>query len=126
MRCVSVIRGISNPFAVDLISNNDDEFGVVVPIPAAPLEGNILVWAVKFFEMMKLIIINKTVNIFFMIFILTELSYRFVEIPIRRGTLKKYFQGLKRGRIRLYFTSIVILVLSSFTKNAIEKFKAKR
>ena len=50
LRCVSVIRGISNPFVVDLISNNDDEFGVVVPIPAAPLEGNILVCAVEFFE----------------------------------------------------------------------------
>ena len=38
-RCKTVIRGISMPFVVDLISNNDDAPGVVVPIPALPVAG---------------------------------------------------------------------------------------
>ena len=39
------MRGISNPLEVDLISKSDEELGVVVPIPAAPVEGNVFVWA---------------------------------------------------------------------------------
>jgi hypothetical protein len=35
------MRGISIPFVVDFISNSEDPFGVVVPIPAAPVDGKI-------------------------------------------------------------------------------------
>jgi hypothetical protein len=35
------MRGISKPFVVDLISNMEDALGVVVPIPALPVAGNV-------------------------------------------------------------------------------------
>jgi hypothetical protein len=35
------MRGIKTPFEVDFISSSDEESGVVVPIPAAPLAGKI-------------------------------------------------------------------------------------
>src|SRR5215471_16717460 len=38
-RCVFVMRDISKPFEVDLISSSEDAWGVVVPIPAAPVAG---------------------------------------------------------------------------------------
>ena len=39
LRCIKVIRGISIPFVVDFISSNDEAFGDVVPMPAAPVDG---------------------------------------------------------------------------------------
>jgi hypothetical protein len=39
------MREINNPFEVDLISSNDDALGVMVPMPAAPVEGNVFVCA---------------------------------------------------------------------------------
>jgi len=39
--CVKVIRGIKTPFVVDFTSSKEDEFGDVVPIPAAPVDGKI-------------------------------------------------------------------------------------
>jgi hypothetical protein len=39
------MRGISNPLLVDFISSRDDESGVLVPMPAAPAEGNVFVCA---------------------------------------------------------------------------------
>jgi hypothetical protein len=45
------MRGIRIPFVVDFISSKDDEFGVVVPMPAAPVDGNVLVCRNVFFEM---------------------------------------------------------------------------
>src|SRR5882672_2119670 len=41
LRCTCVIRGISNPFVVLVISIKEDALGVLVPIPALPLAGNI-------------------------------------------------------------------------------------
>ena len=46
--CVCVIRGIKIPFVVDFTSNKEDVLGVVVPIPAAPVEGNVFVCACAF------------------------------------------------------------------------------
>ena len=42
-RCVLVIRGMSNPFVVDLISSREEASGVRVPMPAEPVEGKVLV-----------------------------------------------------------------------------------
>ena len=61
LRCVCVMRGISKPFVVDLISNNDELLGVIVPMPAAPLEGNLLVCAVEFFEMISIPTTHKII-----------------------------------------------------------------
>ena len=47
MRCASVIRGTSTPLDVEVISSNEDLFGDVVPMPAAPVEGKTLVCACK-------------------------------------------------------------------------------
>ena len=44
-RFTLVIRGISKPLLVDFISNNEEAWGIVVPIPAAPVEGKVLVCA---------------------------------------------------------------------------------
>ena len=44
-RWAFVIRDISNPCVVDFISSAEDAAGVVVPIPALPVEGKIFVWA---------------------------------------------------------------------------------
>ena len=41
LRCVCVIRGTRTPFVVDVTSSNDDAFGVVVPMPAAPEYGKV-------------------------------------------------------------------------------------
>jgi len=41
LRFASVMRGISKPYVVDLISSSEDAFGVVVPIPTAPFAGNV-------------------------------------------------------------------------------------
>ena len=40
-RCVFVIREIRTPLVVELISRIEDAFGVVVPMPAAPVEGKV-------------------------------------------------------------------------------------
>ena len=40
------MRGIKSPLVVDFISSNDDASGVVVPIPTAPVAGNLFVCAV--------------------------------------------------------------------------------
>ena len=40
-RCVLVIRGVSIPFVVLLISSADEEAGAVVPMPALPVTGNV-------------------------------------------------------------------------------------
>jgi hypothetical protein len=42
---VFIILGIKIPLEVDFISNNDDASGVVVPIPAAPVDGKMFVCA---------------------------------------------------------------------------------
>jgi hypothetical protein len=39
------MRGISKPFVVLVISIKEDAFGVIVPIPALPVVGNVFVWA---------------------------------------------------------------------------------
>jgi len=39
------MRGTSTPRLVDVTSSSEDALGVVVPMPAAPVEGNVLVWA---------------------------------------------------------------------------------
>ena len=41
LRFASVMRGISKPFVVDLISSNEETFGAVVPMPAEPVAGNV-------------------------------------------------------------------------------------
>jgi hypothetical protein len=46
------MRGISNPLFVDLISSLAEVFGVAVPIPTAPLEGNVFVCACKLMDAM--------------------------------------------------------------------------
>jgi len=43
LRCVTVIRGISIPCVVLFISRMEDALGVVVPIPALPVAGNVFV-----------------------------------------------------------------------------------
>ncbi len=40
-RCALVMRGGRKPCVVDFNSSMDDASGVVVPIPALPLEGNV-------------------------------------------------------------------------------------
>jgi hypothetical protein len=40
-RWVLVILGMSRPFELETISRIDDALGVVVPIPALPVDGNI-------------------------------------------------------------------------------------
>ena len=42
--CAPVIRGSRKPLVVDLISSKQEAAGVMVPIPAAPVAGN-LFWA---------------------------------------------------------------------------------
>jgi hypothetical protein len=37
------MRGIKRPLLVEFISSKEEALGVVVPIPAAPVEGNVLV-----------------------------------------------------------------------------------
>ena len=41
--CVFIMRGINNPFDVDFIPSAADASGVVVPIPAEPVEGKMFV-----------------------------------------------------------------------------------
>ena len=41
LRCACVIRGIKIPFVVEVTSSNEDASGVSVPMPAAPVAGNI-------------------------------------------------------------------------------------
>jgi len=53
-RWVFVIREINKPCVVDLISNAEEASGAVVPMPALPVEGNIFVWAGKFFEIREI------------------------------------------------------------------------
>jgi len=38
--CAFVILGIRIPFEVEVISSSDDAFGDSVPIPTAPVDGN--------------------------------------------------------------------------------------
>ena len=40
-RCALVILGISIPFEVETMSRIEEALGVVVPIPAEPVEGNV-------------------------------------------------------------------------------------
>jgi hypothetical protein len=42
-----VILDIKSPFAVEFISKSEEALGVVVPIPAAPVEGKTFVCADK-------------------------------------------------------------------------------
>ena len=44
-RCAFVIRGANNPCEVLVMSNNAEAVGVVVPSPALPVNGYVLVWA---------------------------------------------------------------------------------
>jgi hypothetical protein len=46
---VFVIRGIKIPFVVEVTSSKDDALGESVPIPAAPVFGNVFVWAMVLF-----------------------------------------------------------------------------
>ena len=39
------MRGIKTPFVVELMSSNEDAFGDSVPMPAAPVVGNVFVCA---------------------------------------------------------------------------------
>src|ERR1043166_3078927 len=41
LRCACVMRGMRIPLLVLFTSSSDEPFGVVVPIPAAPVEGKI-------------------------------------------------------------------------------------
>ena len=43
LRCVIVMREMSKPCVVDLISRAEDAAGDVVPIPALPVEGKVFV-----------------------------------------------------------------------------------
>ena len=43
--CICVIRDMRRPFDVELISKSEEAFGIVVPIPAAPVDGNVFVCA---------------------------------------------------------------------------------
>ena len=45
LRCAAVILGISIPCVVDFISRSEDAFGVIVPMPALPVDGNVFVCA---------------------------------------------------------------------------------
>jgi len=42
-RCALFILGMSMPLLVETISSRDEGLGVVVPIPAAPVEGKMFV-----------------------------------------------------------------------------------
>ena len=44
-RCVLVILDINKPFVVEFISSSEDAFGVIVPMPALPVAGNVFVCA---------------------------------------------------------------------------------
>jgi hypothetical protein len=54
-----VILGNRRPWVVDFISRIAEAFGLVVPMPALPVEGNVFV-CVNADDVMKLV--NKTVN----------------------------------------------------------------
>jgi hypothetical protein len=47
-RCALVMRGVSIPFVVLFTSSNADALGVVVPAPALPVAGKVLVCAFNF------------------------------------------------------------------------------
>ena len=67
-RCVCVIRGNNTPLLVDLTSRSDDAFGVVVPMPAAPVEGKVFCAVDVIANKMIIIVANSRVlRIFFMI-----------------------------------------------------------
>jgi len=44
-RFIFDMRGIKIPFDVDFISSSDEALGVVVPMPAAPVDGKVFVCA---------------------------------------------------------------------------------
>ena len=54
-RCVLVMRGTSIPFVVLVISSREDALGVVVPMPALPVAGKVLVCAVALPEHIMMI-----------------------------------------------------------------------
>ena len=79
LRCVRVIRGISIPCVVLFISRMEDAFGVVVPMPALPVAGNVFVC--EYVPMIKAV--NRAVaSRFFFIVV------KFFEV--------KFFEGIAR------------------------------
>ena len=67
LRCGCVIRGMSIPCVVDFISRSEDAFGVVVPMPALPVEGNVLVCALPVAHKKIAAQTNPTGFIFFIV-----------------------------------------------------------
>lgn len=62
-RCALVIRGANKPCEVLLISNAAEATGVSVPIPALPVPGKVLVWALS--DNVSALQANKRRNCFF-------------------------------------------------------------
>jgi hypothetical protein len=69
-----VILGINNPFVVDFISSKAEASGVVVPIPALPVEGNVLVCALVLLQMMQKMNEQMQVRIFFIMYFFRPLN----------------------------------------------------
>jgi hypothetical protein len=60
------MRGKSTPLAVEVTSSSDDPLGVVVPIPAAPVVGKVLVcaWAKCEVKMQSISALQRVMCVF--------------------------------------------------------------
>jgi len=72
LRCACVIRGGRKPLVVLFISSSDDALGAIVPIPAAPVVGNVFCACT---QLAVNAAAKSSVNIFFMVYIFVGLRF---------------------------------------------------
>ena len=107
MRCAYVIRGISIPCEVDFISRIADALGVVVPMPALPVDGKTFVCAERLMLIMRNVMKQKMQTSVFIIFDL--LCERTVWDTFRGGKRYEYSGAIKR-RIRSQNAELYVMI----------------
>src|ERR1043165_8146161 len=89
------MRGINSPLVVDLISRSDEAFGVVVPIPALPVDGKVFVCAIEWLVMViRMIPIKMLSNFFIKYFFSAKVSSSLSRIQSHICTIEAVIEAL--------------------------------